>query len=278
MSSPELPYTVIIDGSHRDGHIGASAILMLGKRRLGEARLALYGRGTSTEAEYRALLLAVTAFPLPPGSRLVVTTDLLEMAQLWEQGQGGSCEELLRQARQLAEGAGLQVEVKKVDRNKVNPSHRASRDSRRKVEHSGGLAEDFNRLVVTVGLPRTYEGAIINLLLQLPGEPKGALEVLQKRKSTTAQSLYRVACKNWPLLARARQYVHELKQEGPVLEHQGMVERDEYWKGLPPTPRQLNYLAALGYKGETPKNLYEASVLIEKLRGENPSPARNNPR
>lgn len=84
-------YRAISDGSFRSGAASASAVLVDAGGGLAQGRLALPKGEDATDAELRALVLALLM--TPRGSRVVVETDRTDLPHLWKAGRGGGVHE-----------------------------------------------------------------------------------------------------------------------------------------------------------------------------------------
>lgn len=267
-ASPPSHYMAVVDGSYRDGHGSASAVLLdprlEGKgAEVAVAQAAFPWASGPGDAEVRSWILALAL--APKGGRMVLESDFLPLVEAWEgRGVHPGLERITRALKVLAEALGTSLEVRKAPRSRVERAHLGAGKAREDLPRKQALALQVR--AVLAKLPARYRMAALNLLERYPGnEP--LLEWLGRGESETRRLLLELL----PSLDVAEQnaLVWAVRTMPEAL-RQGLKEmdREEAWSSLPPTERQLAYLRSLGYSGPPPKTLGEASHLIEELRKE----------
>lgn len=254
---------VRIDGSLKGSRATSSAVILSGAGGTPIAQGEIYLRhaDSSTEAEMRALLLGLLL--LEPGEKATVWCDLEMLERHWRRGDGPP---LLRAAKALAEALGLEVTVKKVPRSAVQAAHEGAAQARREGED----AMDAVRVLEGVlrRLPPNYRHSALGYLshgAKRGLEAEAFRRFLEARETETARLLLREA-------GDSRRLETLLKAAGSVNGHgealiRALQERDREraMAAKPPSERQLALLRSLGYTGEPPASMLEASRTIEAL-------------
>lgn len=252
-------YLARTDGGLKDGVGYAAAVLTTPEGRVaGSARLSFPKAKDVAEAELRGFLLALAM--APRGSRLRIETDRTDLPVFWDR-EAPDPWGLVPLLKALARGLGLEVEVRRVPRKKVEEAHAnaswAREERERAKRDSARLAAFLERL------PERYRMSALSLMERFLREglpPSRFPEWLREGSSATRRLLLEALPKDpGPLLEAVS------RLDGRARELLKSRDREKVWEGLPPTEKQTAFLKALGYEGPPPKTLKEASELIEAL-------------
>lgn len=264
-------YLAYTDGSLKTESASASAVILQGKKVVAQGHIALPPTKDVGEVEGRAMLLALTL--TPTRSRLRIHTDREDFAYQWKCGQGDRWR-ILEALRSTSELFGIQVEIHKVPRKEVETAHQKASQAHQIRSRQHALGENLVRVLEEI--PERYRKAVIQLVevfLRTGQEDSQFVNWLERGDSPTRKLLLEW-CSSNPV-ASLLEAVRELDPAAreALKDH----DREAAWAQMPPTEKQLAYLRALGYVGNPPQSLLEASRLIEDYKERNPATLRAAP-
>ncbi|MDM7323514.1 MAG: reverse transcriptase-like protein [Thermus sp.] len=262
-------YQARTDGSFKEGE-GASwaALISEDGEALAHGSLA-YPRGTSAnETEARAILLALLL--APKKVVLHLGTDYQGLVEAWAKRaslrDANGFAPVVEAIGAVARALDLEVHLYKVPRKEVKLAHDGAQAARKERPLVEGSAKEAYALLRK--LPARYRMAALTLLENYKGEPEGLLGWPKKGKSPTYLLLQEaIAPLGKEEVGRILEGVHALPQGvREALKGKDWPQaRDEVMAERPPTERQLELLARLGYQGSLPQDRLAVSRLIARL-------------
>lgn len=270
---PAGEYLAFTDGSYKEGAGSASAVLLdprlEGKgREVALARAAFPWPQSAEDAEVRGILLALAL--VPKGARLRLETDYLPLAEAWRGKRHANLISIVSALKELVQALGVEVEIVKVARSRVERAHREAGSAREGLPQEEEEALRVRRFLEK--LPVRFRLSALELLEAYQGEEP--LEVwLARGNSETRKLLLDLFARLHP---KEREGILRAVRSLPEAVRRGLkeVDRELAWGEKPATPKQLAFLRALGYRGEEPGSVAEASRLIQAFLDEGEAKTR----